>query len=160
MLQHTIAIDIKLSECLLKFFLFVLTDHIVDHEAEGGLLQFLRYIEVTHVTEGALKHIWVNCLLRRIFKPLVLDRLFRVWPRLVVDCEHLPHYGFTISTDMIPHLSIHTILSDFDLFYNLAIVDSVEGWGPAQKNIKEHTDGPNITTLIVVLIEHLGRNII
>lgn len=61
---------------------------------------------------------------------------------------------------MIPHLSVHAVLSDFDLFYNLAVVDSVEGWGPAQKNVKEHADGPNITTLVVVLIEHLGRDVI
>ena len=160
MLQQTITINIKLSERLFKLFLLVLADHIVDHEAQGGLLQFLRHIEVPHVTKGTLEHVWVNCLLRRIFEPLVLDRLLRVRSPLVVDCQHPLHNGFALIADMIPHLSVHAVLSDFDLFYNLAVVDSVEGWGPAQKNVKEHADGPNITTLVVVLIEHLGRDVI
>lgn len=160
MLQRTIAINIKPSERLFQLFLFVLADHIVDHEAQGGLLQFLRHIEVTHVTEGTLEHVRVNRLLRRIFEPLVLDRLLRVRSRLVVDREHFLHNGFALIADMIPHLSVHGVLSDFDLFYNLAVIDSVEGRGPAQKNVEEHADGPDVTTLVIVLIEHLGRDII
>lgn len=85
MLQQTIAINIKLSERLFKLLLLVLADHIVDHEAQGRLLQFLRHIKVPHITEGTLEHVRVNRLLWRIFEPLVLDRLLRVRSPLVID---------------------------------------------------------------------------
>lgn len=127
-LQYSVSINIKLPESLLQLLLLLVTDHIVDHEAQRRLLQFLRDIEAAHVSEGALQDVRVYWLLRRVFEPRVLHGVPRVRSFGVVDSQHLFYEGFAITANMFPQFALHGVLSDLDLVNNFAIVNSVEWW--------------------------------
>lgn len=66
----------------------------------------------------------------------------------------------SLITDSVPLLVVYTEFASFHFFYYLIVVCSVKWRIAAEQNVENNTNTPEITLLVVFVIEHLWGDVV
>lgn len=140
--------------------MFLVADEVVDHQAERCLLKLLRDVKATHLSEGGLEKLGVDRFLRCILEPLVLEGVLGEGAIGIINCKQILYQALTLLTNVWPDATFHGVLANLYSLYDLVIGLAVEWWASRQQDIHKDANGPDITPLVIVLLQDLGRNVI
>lgn len=124
------------------------------------MLELLRNIEASHLSEGGLEEFRIDRFLWCILKPLVLEGVLGEGTVSIVNGKQISYQALSLLTNVRPNAAIHAILASFNSLYDLVISLSVKWWTSREQNIHKDADGPNITALVIVLLQDFGGNVI
>ena len=58
----------------------------------------------------------------------------------------------SLVADRLPLFIVYTEFASFNFFDYLVIISSIERWIPAEQNVQDNTNTPEITLLVVFII--------
>ena len=90
----------------------------------------------------------------------MLKGLLSGWALLGVVGQQGADEAFAVLRDGLPDAVIKVELALAHLFHDILVGLSIEGRHAGEKNIRDHTRGPDVALMVVVLVEDLRSDVI
>lgn len=126
----------------------------LNHEAEGGLLDFVAGVEFTEIVKSSMNFGSRLSLIRpdRIGDPIVIKGIGCRYTLLRVKCQHLNNQIFSTLADIVPDAALDLILTQLHIVEDLNVEPSIERWIATEKHIEDYADAPDVALFIIVTL--------
>ena len=129
-------------------------------EGESGLLHGRVVLEVSEVLKGLNSLVLLDGELGELLDPGVFERVGRARSGVLVKGEQAADKVLGILADLLPDAVLERELTLADLLHDLLIGLTVEGGHTGKEDVDEDTAGPDVTLVVVGLVEDLGGDVV
>jgi len=158
--ELTVTVLVEGLEDLGQIVAFILAHQLRGNERERSLFEGDITVELAKVVKGGHGSGLVNLKRSELGDPWVLKGLLSGWALLGVVGQQGADEAFAVLRDGLPDAVIKVELALAHLFHDILVGLSIEGRHAGEKNIRDHTRGPDVALMVVVLVEDLRSDVI
>lgn len=158
--QLAVTVGVQVLKHASEFFSLLLADKLRADESKSSSLDGGVRVEVNQIIERSAGNILIDIHMAVLLNPRVLHRLLGGGALLGVVSQQLGNEIFGVRADGGPNGGLEVKFTGANGGHDLGVGAAIKWRDAGQNDISHDTEGPDVALLAVVVVQHLGRNVV